>query len=307
MEDRNRVSSFSPTAPNPSAANLPGSVLYQGFGPGTCNCDNLLHLYKYGFGPRLGAAWQINSRTVVRAGWGFFYGAPSTFSGSAPQSPGAGTGYDTITFSSPRAGASALPNGLQAGLPVNTALFGVTLHQTGALPTSNPVTGLSNLNPPVYYDPGLGRPPRIDQYNLAVQREIIGGLTLEAAYVANRGAWLQGTMNQLNSVTPAILAAHGLSLSNATSLTLLNSQIGSAALKNAGFALPFPNYPPSTTLTNALRPFPQFGTLNPTASNGNSWYDSLQMKLNARLKHNITLLGTYTWAKSLTRIGTFDN
>jgi hypothetical protein len=31
------------------------------------------------------------------------------------------------------------------------------------------------------------------------------------------------------------------------------------------------------------------------------------MKLNARLKHNITVLGTYTWAKSLTRIATFDN
>ena len=307
LEDRNRVSSFSPTAPNPSAGNLPGSVLYQGFGPGTCNCDNLLNLYKFGFGPRLGAAYQIDSRTVVRAGWGFFYGAPSTFAGSAPQSPGAGTGYDTITFASPRAGASALPNGLQAGLPINTALFAATLHQAGALPTSNPVTNLSNLNTPVYYDPGLGRPPRINQYNIALQREIISGLTLEAAYVANRGAWLQSTVNQLNSVTPTILAAHGLSVSNSANLTLLNSQIGSAAVKNAGFTLPFPNYPPSTTLTNALRPFPQFGTLNPTASNGNSWYDSLQMKLNARLKHNITMLGTYTWAKSITRIATFDN
>ena len=36
---------------------------------------------------------------------------------------------------------------------------------------------------------------------------------------------------------------------------------------------------------------------------GNSWYDSLQMKLNARLRHNITALGTYTWAKSITRTG----
>ena len=31
------------------------------------------------------------------------------------------------------------------------------------------------------------------------------------------------------------------------------------------------------------------------------------MKLNARLKYNITALGTYTWAKSLTRVSTFDN
>ena len=306
-EDRNRISSFSPTAPNPNAGNLPGSVIYQGFGPNTCNCSNLLNLYKLGFAPRLGAAYLLNSKTVIRAGWGFFFGAPSTFLASAPQAPGAGTGYDTISFSSPRAGASALPNGLQGGLTVNTSLFAATLHLPGALPTSNPVTGLSNLNTPTFYDPALGRPPRISQYNLAVQRELMGGLTLEAAYVGNRGVWLQGNMYQYNSVTPAILAAHNLSLSNSSSLTLLNSQIGSTTVKNAGFSVPFANYPPSTTLTNALRPFPQYGSINPTGPTGNSWYDSLQMKLNARLKYNITALGTYTWAKSLTRTSTFDN
>ena len=38
-----------------------------------------------------------------------------------------------------------------------------------------------------------------------------------------------GKLNQVNSGTPAILAAHNLSLSNSANLTLLNSQIGSAA------------------------------------------------------------------------------
>ena len=169
-----------------------GSVLYQGFGPNTCNCSNLLNLYKLGFAPRLGVAYQLSSKTVIRAGWGFFFGAPSTFLASAPQAPGAGTGYDTISFSSPRAGASALPNGLQGGLTVNTSLFAATLHLPGALPTTNPVTGLSNLNTPTFYDPALGRPPRISQYNIAVQRELIGGLTLEAAYVGNRGVLAAG-------------------------------------------------------------------------------------------------------------------
>jgi len=78
-------------------------------------------------------------------------------------------------------------------------------------------------------------------------------------------------------------------------------------VKNAGFSLPFSNYPPTTTLTNALRPYPQFGSITPTSPVGNSWYDSLQMKLNARLKHNITALATYTWAKSITRTSNFDN
>ncbi len=119
--------------------------------------------------------------------------------------------------------------------------------------------------------------------------------------------WLNGTMDQFNSVTPAILALHNLSLSNPANLTLLNSQIGSAAVQNAGYRLPFASFPPTTTLANALRQFPQYGNINPTNSTGDSWYDSLQVKLNARLKHNLTVLSTYTWAKSLTRIATFDN
>jgi hypothetical protein len=307
LEDRNRISSFSPTIPNPNAGNLPGSVLYQGHGQFTCNCDNLLNLYRYAFGPRTGVAYQITSKTVVRAGWGFFFGAPDTFSASAPQSPGAGTGYDTITFSATRAGSSALPGGLQAGVPVQTSLFSSTLHLPGALPTINPITGVSNLNTPTFYDPGLGRPPRVSQYNIALQRELIRNMTLEAAWVGNRGAWIQGALDPLNAVTPAILAAHGLSLSRASDLTLLNSQIGSTAAKAAGYSLPFATYPTTNTLTSALRPFPQYGAITPTSSTGNSWYDSLQMKLNARLKWNLTALSTYTWAKSITRTGTFND
>jgi hypothetical protein len=307
VEDRNRISSFARTTPNPSAGNLAGAVLYQGHGPYTCNCDNLLTLYKYAFAPRIGIAYQLTPKTVVRAGWGFFFGAPDTFAGSAPQSPSAGTGYDTITFSATRAGASALPNGLAGGLPADVSLFSSTLHNPGALPTVNPVTGLSNLNTPTFYDPGLGRPPRVSQFNVALQREVIRGMTLEAAYVGNRGAWLQGSMYSYNSVSPVILAAHGLSLSRPSDLTLLNSQIGSAAVKSAGYSLPFANFPPTTTLTNARRPFPQYGAITPTSSTGNSWYDSLQTKLNARLKWNLTALATYTWAKSITRIATFDD
>jgi outer membrane receptor protein involved in Fe transport len=307
IEDRNRSSSFSLTTPNPSAGNLPGAVLYQGFGPNTCNCDNFLNLYKFAFGPRLGAAYQLTPKTVVRAGWGFFFGGPSTFLASAPQFPAAGTGYDTVTFSAPRPGASALPNGLQGGLPVNPALYAATLHLPGALPTLNPVTGLSNLNSPTIYDPALGRPPRIAQFNVALQREIIRGMTIEAAYVANRGVWLQGTMYPLNSVTPAILAARGLSLSNSANLTLLNSQIGSAAVKAAGFSAPFASFPPTTTLTNALRPFPQYGSMTATSPVGDSWYDSLQTKLNMRLKNGVSALATYTWQKSITRTGTFND
>jgi hypothetical protein len=192
-------------------------------------------------------------------------------------------------------------------LPVNTSLFAANLHQPGALPTTNPFTGISNLNAPTIYDRGLGRPPRTSQFNVALQRQLTRSMTFEAAYVGNRGVWLQGSLYPLNAVTPAILAARGLSLSNSGDRTLLNSQIGSAAVRAAGFSLPFASFPQSTTLTNALRPFPQYGGITPTASIGNSWYDSLQMKLNMKLKYNLTALSTYTWAKSNNRTGLLND
>jgi hypothetical protein len=113
---------------------------------------------------------------------------------------------------------------------------------------------------------------------------MIRNLTIEAAWVGNRGAWLQGSVYSYNATNPAILAAHGLSLSRSADLTLLNSQIGSTAVKTAGYSLPFSNYPPTTTLTNALRPFPQYGAITPTSSIGNSWYDSLQTKRSSQME-----------------------
>jgi outer membrane receptor protein involved in Fe transport len=66
-----RVSNFSPATPNPTAGGLPGAVIFEGSGPGHCNCD-FAKVYPYAFGPRLGAAYQINPKTVLRVGGGYY-------------------------------------------------------------------------------------------------------------------------------------------------------------------------------------------------------------------------------------------
>ena len=55
--------------PNPVVGGYPGTVIYEGNGPGRCNCD-FSHNYPYAFGPRLGVAYQIDSKTVFRGGAG---------------------------------------------------------------------------------------------------------------------------------------------------------------------------------------------------------------------------------------------
>jgi len=84
-EQYGRAPNFSPTLANPSAGGHPGATIYQA----TCHCE-FAHNYPFAFGPRLGAAYQITSKTVVRAGFGVVY------SGTPLYGSGAGAGQPAI-------------------------------------------------------------------------------------------------------------------------------------------------------------------------------------------------------------------
>ena len=94
-----RISAFGPDIPNPAAGNLPGAVIYPGYGKGRCNCE-LAKPYNWQFAPRLGMAYQINPKTVLRAGWGLVYNATGEF-GYISNSPILGLGWDQVNFSQP--------------------------------------------------------------------------------------------------------------------------------------------------------------------------------------------------------------
>ena len=66
VEIHRRTSMFAPSVPNPAAGNLPGATLYEGEGPGRCDC-RFADTYKLAFGPRLGVAYQMTPKTVTNA------------------------------------------------------------------------------------------------------------------------------------------------------------------------------------------------------------------------------------------------
>jgi hypothetical protein len=61
-EQYGRYSSFAPGVPNPSAAGRLGARQYEFL----CIC-NFADNYPYAVGPRLGMAYQMNSKTLVEA------------------------------------------------------------------------------------------------------------------------------------------------------------------------------------------------------------------------------------------------
>ena len=244
-------------------------------------------------GPRLGVAYQINPKTVFRGGWGIVYGQSAMYN-YVDTLGTVGVGYNQLTFSNPAFDEPALY--LQNGLQYNTAsLYSVTLN-----PGAVPFPGQIN-SPPVYFDKNAGRAPRIMQWNLSLQREIVRDLVVEAAYVGSRAAWYEAnSLINLNAISTARFAALGLNITNASTESLLTSTFASGKPQAAGFQIPYAGFPVTLTLAQALRPYPQFGNITVRwAPLGNAWYDALQTKITKRYSHGLTATAAITWQKEL--------
>jgi hypothetical protein len=280
-EQYGRVPSISGEVPNPSTGNLPGGVIFEATsGPFASN-------YAYAIGPRLGVAYQINPKTVLRGGWGISYGqtAPNNFWSMRFGS--------NVPFAAPAWRAAML---LRDGIPIQPTWPDFDPGQFPAIP-STPTSFLTLI------DPQAGRPPRIMQWSIGLQRQITTNLSVEAAYVGNRGVWWQaGAINDPNRLTPEILAANHLDISKKADRDLLLAPLNSQLAISRGFGTPpYPEFSTSLPVNQALRPYPQFTGINVLWSPlGNTWYDSLQVKVTKRYSHGLDLSAAYSWQKELT-------
>src|SRR2546426_8065641 len=301
-EQYGRMQSAAFNLPNPAAGGRLGTVLYEA----TCNC-RFNHNYPWAFGPRLGVAYQINSKTVLRAGSGVIYGsAPNNafLSYSVP---------DFYTFGAPGYGLAA--SSLLDGNPYAPGnRFGNPPIFWPDFSPHYPSEIAPGIRPPqspfISIDRNAGRPPRQIHWSLGLQREITPNLMVEAAYVGNRGVWWTAPLlaaQNYNSLTPeALKATWGLDITNAADRSLLTLPLNSPpvlarfpALENANSV--YPGFPANQPLLQALRPHPQWNGVPPFLGPplGNTWYDSLQAKVVQRLSHGLTVQGTYTWQKEL--------
>jgi hypothetical protein len=282
---------FSPTTPNPAVGGRLGAMIFEGSGPGHCNCD-IAKNYPWGFAPRLGAAWQVNTKTVVRAGFGIVYGSTASNNNASAGLAGSSTTTTASVFG------SAITT-LSQGIPTSFNPPGWPNLNPGQFNTTGtpvPITG----NP--FIDPNAGRPPRQYQWSIGVERQIFSNTLVSAAYVGNRGIWWQSPASQnLNAISQQRLASVGLSLNNPADVALLTQPLSSPAVIARGLGgLPYPTFPTGQTLAQALRPFPQFTTINSYWSPlGRTWYDSLQVKVTQRFSHGLSFVSTFTKQKSL--------
>jgi hypothetical protein len=298
-ELNDRTSMFAPDIANPSAGGLKGATLYSGNGPGRCNCT-VAKTYPWAFGPRIGFAYQLDAKTVVRSGIALSYGQVANFQYIGGGNS-LGMGFNSLGFSNLTFGDPAMY--LRDGLQYNTADLLAATYDVGI----RPQTGQTNT-PPALVDKNGGRPSRMLNWNIGVQRQLTENLVAEVAYVGNRGAWFRADgLNQFNGITNERMQAAGLNLNSASDRALLTSAITSPSVVARGFQKPYAAFPNNGTLAQTLRPFPQFGDISSLwAPLGNSWYDSLQVKLTKRFSRGLDFTAAYTFSKTLSTVEAHD-
>ena len=73
FEPNGTASGFDPTVPNSKANGRPGALIFAGNGAGRSGSRSLSDDWYGGLGPRLGLAYKLNSKTVMRASGGIYY------------------------------------------------------------------------------------------------------------------------------------------------------------------------------------------------------------------------------------------
>ena len=277
-----RFSMVDPTLPNPGAGGILGAYTYFGTGTGRNGRKRPQDVYGKAIGPRLGFAYSVNSKTVLRGGYGIFY--EPLKEGSFADQDGLGF-FNRQTVNVTNGGPTQIDNGV-------TRIF----------PDSGPFTpeAQNGSNGVIYVAANSGRPADIQTWNLDVQRQLMSNLALSVAYVGSKGTHLPALDIIPNQVNPSFLSLGSELTMNATCL----SNNGCPKAIAAGVKLPYPTF--SGNINQLLRPFPQYGDFNQEDNSftpdrtGNSTYHAMQLQLNKRFAQGLSFLVSYTVSKNIT-------
>ena len=126
--------------------------------------DNMLRNSYFNFGPRLGIAYQLSSKTVLRAGYGIFNGFPDVVNFVPSLNPPSRVQYNLT------------------GNNVNpTLLVSTPLVPDSPLKTTPVAPVITSRDPNT-------KPDLTQMYNVSIQRQLPGNMVFEAGYMGNRSS-----------------------------------------------------------------------------------------------------------------------
>jgi hypothetical protein len=228
------------------------------------------------FAPRVGMAWQFMPKTVLRAGYGIFYGGQENGPYSNP-SPGFNPPFFTNeSFVAPCGAPAANPNNPQV-------LQDCRVSNLQALANGFPGDALVNPNTPIFFsvDKNL-RTPYMQQWHFGIEQELPGNSVFALTYAGSKGTKLYTFFNG-NQAEPTADPAAATAPRRPVFANLINPQDGNTC-----------------SLANPQDCSPVFDTgIDWFRSTGSSNYNSLQARFEKRFSKGLQFQASYTWAHSL--------
>lgn len=293
----------------PACASLKGGLLFAGVGSQPQAAFNT----QYGhIQPRIGAVYRLTGNTMVRGGYGLFYLPEAAFGVSQ------GFAQDTqmVNTNATAAGATIVDNYRPRGntptaQPLNDPFATGVLQPTGSSLGLGTFQGLGVI----FNNPNRSI-PYVHQYSFGFEQQLPSSIKIDAEYVGSRTMHVNTNDNQAGGARNIDVLSRSqiASLQQAAvaaGFTQTTGLYAGTANLNSYLAVQFPNpfagKLPGTNLNGAtvsrqqlLLPYPQFTSVSEgQESVGRIWYDSFQLSVEKRYSHGLTILGSYTWSKTL--------
>jgi hypothetical protein len=317
----NGLTYWDPTATNETVtgcsgvagSSCPGDIFLVTTGRNTSR--NNMPLDKKEFSPRIGAAYSLNDKTVIRAGYGIFYVPNFVSFGLNPDNdvvslastPFTATTNAYITPTSTLDASNCTSAGPTFGqftcaTPGPFGTSGIILAPGRNAQPNVSAFAAANGSPTVapYFNPKYAY---VQQYNLDVQRQLPWGIFADVAYAGSHGVNLAQYSTNINQIPDSFVAQAAAQEAAGLPITIgqqiVNPLAGST---NATISAPM------ITAGQLDRPYPQYNGLSLAGQGGyGSSYNSLQATITKRFKDGGTFLAAYTNEKLMSNTDTLTS
>lgn len=265
----------------------------------------------YQFGPRVGFAYTLNQKTVLRGGLGLFFNDQANGNQFQPSQLGfsTSTGY---TDSNPSSIGGLTPsNNMANPFPALQTPTGNCGGNKIACLVTNAGQGLSFENPNYH-------PAELLQSSLGIERQLTTRDTVEISYTGTR-MYNNTTSDDINRISAAAQAAcDPLRGGNGLNCTQPYGKAPAAGTSSGYITNPFYHVAPfaasgayysNTTIQkiNFTRPFPIFQSITENRLNdGKTWYNAGEVIYDHRTSFGLTLHAGYGFSKALVSGGYAD-
>jgi len=271
----------------PNLANLSGGLKFAGVNGVSALAANV---DKNNWQPRVGFAYSINNKTVMRGGYGLY-----TMNANNDYLRYAGFETNTELVNSLDGGRTPIANVLSNPYP-----NGIN-KPSGASLGAATFAG-RNTN---WFDGDTFVSPYVHQFSFGIQHQVSNSGTLDVSYVGSRTV---GANDEKDYNIPSAAFRKQCNLMEGGSPAYCDAQLpnpfkGVAAFRGT-------NLFTANTMSryNLNRPFPQFdgNMLRQGLNTSKIYYNSLQVNYNQRLAKSLTFMANYTFSKMVERWGYND-